>query len=237
MTTVARESKIDIWGYNTIAKQILSPIILGAILFGLAGTTDWLWGWVFNIVHTLVWVGMTMALIRYNPELLNARGKRHKGTKGWDMVLLSIFGAAWIAIPVMGGLDVRYGWTAAQFPVVLALLGAGLIVAGFALTTWGMIVNRNFEFTVRLQEDRGHQVITTGPYQLVRHPGYTGVIISFFIGMPLLLGSLPAFIPALIGALALIVRTALEDRTLQADLPGYQAFTQQTRYRLLPGIW
>lgn len=234
--TTNQQSKINIWGYNTIAKQLLSPVILGIILFALAGTTDWPWGWVFNILHVIVWAGMTFALIRWNPELLNARGKRGQGTKGWDMVLLSLYGIAWIAMVIVGALDRRYGWTV-PFPVLLPVIGAVLVVAGFALTTWGMVVNRNFEVTVRLQNDRNHNVITSGPYQYVRHPGYTGVIMSFFIGMPLVLNSLPAFIPAIIGAVVMIVRTALEDRTLQAELPGYREYTQQTRYRLLPGVW
>jgi protein-S-isoprenylcysteine O-methyltransferase Ste14 len=237
MSTVTQENKINIWGYNTIAKQILSPIILGVVLFALAGTTDWLWGWVFNVLHVLVWVGMTVALIVGNPELLNARGKRAKGTKGWDMVVLSIYGLAWISMVVVGALDMRYGWTQTPFPLLLALIGCALMVAGFALTTWGMVVNRNFELTVRLQEDRGHNVATTGPYRYVRHPGYTGVIISFFIGMPLVLNSVPALIPAVIGAAVMILRTALEDRTLQAELPGYREYTETTQYRLLPKVW
>ena len=237
MTAVTQENKINVWGYNTIAKQVLSPLILGLVLFGLAGTTDWTWGWVFNIVHTLVWVSMTVALIVANPELLNARGKREKGTKGWDMVLLSLYGLAWLAMLIVAALDVRYGWTAATTPVVAGVVGAGLMIAGFALTTWGMIVNRNFELTVRLQEDRGHAVTTTGPYRIVRHPGYTGVIASFFIGMPLVLWSLPALLPALVGAVVMIVRTAMEDNTLHNELPGYREFAQETRYRLLPGVW
>ena len=237
MTTVAPECKINIWGYNTIAKQVLSPIILGVVLFALAGTTDWLQGWLFNIVHTAVWVGMTIALIYGNPELLNARGKREKGTKGWDMVLLSLYGLAWLALLVVAALDARYGWTAAPTSPALVLIGSGLMIAGFALMTWGMLVNRHFELTVRLQEERGHNVVTTGPYRFVRHPGYTGVILSFFIGMPLVLGSVPAIIPAIIGAIVMIVRTALEDRMLHNELPGYLQYAQETRYRLLPGVW
>ena len=231
-----KRETINLWGFNTIAKQLLSPIILGALMFALAGTTDWAWGWIFNILHFVVWAGMTLALVLYNPELLNIRGRRQQGTKGWDNVLLGIYGLAWIAMIVVAAVDVRYGWTA-PFPVWLRVVGAVLMVAGFALTTWGMVVNRHFEGTVRLQTERNHAVIKDGPYQYVRHPGYTGVIMSFFIGMPLVLSSLPAFIPALIGAIVIVIRTAKEDRTLQVELPGYTDFTQETRYRLLPGVW
>lgn len=236
MSAVTHGRKVNVWGYNTIAKQILSPISLGVVLFALAGTTDWFWGWVFNVLHFIVWIGMTVAVILWNPELLNARGKRGKGTKSWDMALLSIYGITWIAVIVVAALDVRYGWSS-PFATVLPVIGSVLMVAGFALTTWGMIVNRNFEVTVRLQEDRSHNVITSGPYQYMRHPGYTGVIMSFFIGMPLVLNSVPAFLPALIGAVVMILRTWMEDRTLQNELPGYREYTQQTRYRLLPGVW
>lgn len=236
MSTMTRQPRINIWGYNTIAKQILSPVILGAVLFALAGTTDWVWGWVFNILHVLVWLGMTIALAAWNPELLNARGKRGEGTKSWDMVLLGIYGMSWIVLIVVAGLDYRYGWTN-NFPTFLAWDGCLLMIVGFVLTTWSMVVNRNFEPTVRLQDDREHHVIRSGPYAYVRHPGYVGVMISFFLGMPLVLNSYVALIPALIGAVVMMIRTAMEDRTLQAELPGYKAYAEDVRFRLAPGLW
>ncbi len=235
-TKTVDATKLNRYGWNTIAKQILSPIILGVILFALAGTTDWQWGWVFNIIHFVAWTGMTLILWRVNPEVLNARGKREAGTKTWDLIALGIYGLAWIVMIVVGALDVRYGWTG-PLPAAVYIVGNVLILFGFALTTWPMMVNRNFEVTVRIQSDRGHQVTTDGPYRYVRHPGYVGVIIAFYFGMPLALGSLAMVIPALIGLVTLVIRTALEDRTLQAELPGYVEFTQQTRYRLLPGVW
>jgi protein-S-isoprenylcysteine O-methyltransferase Ste14 len=229
-------SKINIWGYNTIAKQVLAPIILAVIMFALAGTTDWLWGWVFSVVHFLAWLMMTVVLIRSNPELLNARGKRRTDAKSWDMVILAIYGINWIALVFLGALDMRFGWTGSISPF-WHVLGNALILIGFAITTWAMAVNRNFEVAVRIQDDRDHHVISDGPYRYVRHPGYTGVILAFYFGMPLALGSLPAGIMAIIGLVVMIVRTALEDRTLQHELPGYAEFMQQTRYRLLPGVW
>ena len=228
--------RLNMWGYNTIAKQVLSPIILAVIMFALAGTTDWPWGWLFSVVHVLAWVMMTIVLLRENPELLNARGKRRADAKRWDMVILVFYGINWIALLVFGALDRRYGWTAPVSPV-WHILGNALILLGFAITTWAMAVNRNFEVAVRIQEDRGHNVISSGPYRYVRHPGYTGVILSFYLGMPLALGSWPAGLMALIGLVIMVVRTALEDRTLQDELPGYTEFTQKTRYRLFPGVW
>lgn len=228
--------RLDKWGMNTLSKQILSPVLLAAFMFALAGTTDWLWGWVFHIVHTGVWVIMSIVLVIANPELLNRRGRRQANDKTWDFIMVAIYGITWILMLVAAALDVRYAYT----PPVGALwhlIGNLLIVAGFAITTWSMAVNRHFEVTVRIQDDRDHHVITAGPYRYVRHPGYSGVIVAFYFGMPLALGSTLAALFAVLGLITMIVRTAFEDRTLQAELPGYAAYAAQTRYRLLPGIW
>lgn len=90
--------------------------------------------------------------------------------------------------------------------------------------------------TVRIQSERGHQVVSSGPYRFVRHPGYAGALWGF-LAVPVWLDSAWAFLPALLLMGILVLRTALEDKTLQAELPGYKEFTQKTRYRLLPGIW
>lgn len=238
MTTQVQPTtiRIDKWGMNTIAKQFLAPILLAALMFAVAETTDWLWGWVFHIVHWLAWLMMTVVLIRSNPELLNRRGRRQANDKLWDFIMVSIYGITWILMLLLAAFDVRYAWTAPIAPV-WHILGNLLILLGFALTTWAMAANRHFEVTVRIQNDRNHHVISDGPYRYVRHPGYTGVILAFYFGMPLALGSWPAAVMAVIGLVTMVVRTALEDRTLQAELPGYSDFTQQTRYRLVPGIW
>jgi protein-S-isoprenylcysteine O-methyltransferase Ste14 len=135
----------------------------------------------------------------------------------------------------VAGLDHRYGWSAPGSPVVY--IAGDLIVAGaFALLAWSMVVNRHFEGTVRIQEGRGHQVISSGPYRYVRHPGYAAVILTF-MGTGLAVGSWAGLLVGALGSILFVVRTALEDRTLQAELPGYTEFARQTRYRLLPGVW
>jgi protein-S-isoprenylcysteine O-methyltransferase Ste14 len=225
------------WGWNTVAKQILAPIFLAPLILWLA--KDWRWptGWAFNVAHAFVWTANTVILLRFHPELLNARGRgTQSDTKTWDVVLLSLYGIAWLSMLIVGALDHRFGWSA-EMPLVLVALGLLLMIVGFGFTTWAMVENRHFELSVRIQEDRDHRVYTGGPYQFMRHPGYTGVILSFFVGMPLALASWTAFIPALVGAIVMIVRTYLEDMTLQRELDGYTDFTAQTRYRLLPGVW
>jgi protein-S-isoprenylcysteine O-methyltransferase Ste14 len=105
------------------------------------------------------------------------------------------------------------------------------------LLTWAMAVNTHFEKTVRIQHDRGHRVIDSGPYRIVRHPGYLGAILGFTLAAPLLLGSWWSFVPAVAAVVCLIIRTSLEDRTLQNELDGYKDYAQNVRYRLLPGLW
>jgi protein-S-isoprenylcysteine O-methyltransferase Ste14 len=108
--------------------------------------------------------------------------------------------------------------------------------SGHALLVWSMVANAYFSLIVRIQADRSHQVVSSGPYRFVRHPGYLGSIL-FFLSTSLLLGSWWALIPGAAAALLIVIRTALEDRTLHAELPGYADYVERVRYRLLPGIW
>ncbi|UCC65296.1 MAG: isoprenylcysteine carboxylmethyltransferase family protein, partial [Anaerolineae bacterium] len=136
---------------------------------------------------------------------------------------------------VVAGLDARFEWSTS---VPLALHIGGLIasVLGWALFMWAMGANAFFSEAVRIQEERGHTVVTNGPYRYVRHPGYVGAILAL-LATPLLLGSLWALVPAGLAAIGYVVRTGLEDKTLQEELDGYKDYTRQVRYRLLPGVW
>jgi len=129
----------------------------------------------------------------------------------------------------------HFGWSSPK-PLSVHLIGMGAVALGFALFMWAMVSNAYFSEVVRIQEDRGHQVATDGPYRFVRHPGYSGAILAF-LGTPLLLGSWWALIPTGFGVGGYILRTALEDKTLQLELEGYQAYTEQVHYRLIPGVW
>lgn len=227
---------LDRYEANALAKAVLAPAVIAAAMFWLAGTTTWTWGWIFNGVHEALWIGNTVAIAALNRELLAERGKRHADTRRWDTVLVGLFGLAWFVQLVVASLDVRRGWTTG-FAIELRVVGLALMVLGFGLLTWSMVVNRHFEPGVRIQTERAHAVISSGPYGVVRHPGYTGTIASFFVGMPLVLGSWPAFLAAAAGTILLVVRTALEDRLLRAELAGYAAFARRVRYRLVPGVW
>jgi len=211
-------------------------LILPAALFISSGRLDWVLAWVF-IGVLLTGAGLnTFIMIRKNPGLFAERSQTREGAKTWDKVLsrlMGVFGS--VGMLVIAGLDVRFGWSP-QIPLVLQIAALVTSVLGYVLTSWAMASNRFFSAVVRIQTDRGHTVVSSGPYQLVRHPGYAGGIICT-LTMPIILSSLWAFI--LVGLLisTYIVRTALEDRTLQNELDGYKEYAQQVRYRLLPRIW
>ena len=157
-------------------------------------------------------------------------------TKPWDKALLSLFGLAYLFVPITGALDAgRYGWS--SMPQALWVLGLVLYAVFTFFTTWAMAVNTHFEKTVRIQTDREHRVIDTGPYRIVRHPGYAGTILGFLLSPPFLLLSWWALVPAGAAALVLVVRTALEDRFLRRELEGYAEYAKRVRYRLVPFLW
>jgi protein-S-isoprenylcysteine O-methyltransferase Ste14 len=214
---------------------IAVPIYFGLFMFLPAGTLAWVRGWVFiaMFIGSLAIVGVL--LWRVNPEVVVARTGVQTGTKPWDKVLLCFLLPAFYAIiPVAALDDGRFHW----FPLSwwVSAVGYVLFFAGLALVARAEAVNKHFEVTVRIQTDRGHTVVDTGPYRVVRHPGYVAGII-FSIGAALALGSLWALVPAGIASALLILRTRWEDQMLQAELPGYREYAERVRYRLLPGVW
>ena len=136
---------------------------------------------------------------------------------------------------IVAGLDHRYNWSA-EFPLWLIVLGFILTSIGYAFAAWALAENRFFSSVVRIQTDRGHVVCDSGPYRFVRHPGYAGNMLALF-GIVLALGSVWTLIPAAVASIIAVIRTALEDQTLQEELPGYRDYTRRVRYRLIPGIY
>jgi protein-S-isoprenylcysteine O-methyltransferase Ste14 len=218
-------------GFVSLAVTI---IVMAVLLFATAGTLSWPLGWWFILAFVLC-VLVAMAIIwRANPELFTARSRVQPGTKSWDYIFLILVVAGFILMPLVAGLDFRFGWSAV--PGWVVVLGYVLFVLSFAGQTWPQAVNRHFEPGVRIQQDRGQTVIDTGPYAIVRHPGYiSGALLA--LSIPLMLASWWALVPALVATLALAIRTPLEERTLRAELPGYTEYTQRVRYRWVPGVW
>jgi len=224
-------SKIFSW----IRGAFLGMVAYSALLILASGKWNWLWGWVYITLLTLAMAAHVVVLVPLNPVLLadRAGGLRQPGTKRWDIWLTMIAGLIFISIMIVAALDERWGWTGAVAPG-WHIAGILLFIIWWVIFLWAMASNPFFSESVRIHED--HQVAQRGPYRLVRHPGYLGNLIGC-LGQPLLLGSWWAFVPSIIVLIAFVIRTALEDKTLQNELDGYSDYAKQVRYRLIPGIW
>jgi protein-S-isoprenylcysteine O-methyltransferase Ste14 len=218
-----------------ILDQVLGIAAMAVALFWSAGRIDWWAAWAGIAVWIAFYVAMDILLLRFNPELMAERLNPPKRAKSWDRAIMSIFRLTTLVRYILAGLDQRYGWTDG-FPVAAQLAGLIVCVLSYALLAWAMTSNTFFSQIMRIQSEREHTVVTRGPYRYVRHPAYIGMIL-FEPAMSTLLASWPAIIAGGLCSVLLILRTALEDRTLQAELPGYVDYAHRVRYRLVPGIW
>jgi len=216
--------------------QVMFVLLLqAAILFAAAGSVSWVWAWVYMgiCVASLLINGAIM--LRTGPETIAERG-RFSETERWDKLV----GGAWalalfLVVPLLAGLDTRFGWTQHLGPE-WNVLGAALLSLGLGLAAWAMIANAYFSTAVRIQSDRGQRVCRAGSYRVVRHPGYLGFVLQS-LGTPLILVSLWSLIPGIAAAVLMVVRTVLEDRFLRFRLSGYGEYAKEVRYRLVPRVW
>jgi protein-S-isoprenylcysteine O-methyltransferase Ste14 len=217
-------------------QMIAALVIFGALLFLAAGRLDWLQGWVYLGMNALTQVLSAIVLIPRRPEMLAERSQVRAGTKDWDRLLApAIVIVGTLAVLITAGLDIRLGWSS-PMNIGLWCFGLGTAFTSQMFVLWAMASNPFFATTVRIQEDRDHAVTTHGPYRLVRHPGYAGSLVYNLV-LPLVLGSWWVFIPALLTMVLTLIRTWLEDRTLHAELPGYDEYAVKVRYRLIPYVW
>ena len=217
------------------AQVAIGIFLQAAILFLAAGRLTWMWAWVFLGIYLVGVLVNATFLMRTGPATIAERG-RPKEMKTWDKVVGGLWGVAqFLLLPLVAGPDVRFGWTG-TLALAWHAAGAVLFAAGLGLFGWAMITNAYFSTAARIQSDCGQTVCRSGPYRFVRHPGHVGAIVQPF-GIPHLLGSLWALIPGLAAAALRALRTALEDRLLQTELPGYREYAQEVRCRLLPGVW
>lgn len=216
-------------------EEFLGVLVMAVALFWSAGRLDWPAAWAAIGVWVAWYAAMDLLVLRYQPDLLAERLKPPEGAKKWDKLLMSTVRLLTLARYILAGLDQRYGWTSG-FPPAAQLAGLAVCLLSASLFTWAMYSNRFFSQVVRLQTERGQTVATGGPYRFVRHPGNLAMIL-FDPAMSTLLASWPAILAGGVIAILLVVRTALEDRDLLTELPGYADYASRVKYRLVPRIW
>jgi len=229
-----RELRIRQGIWRRARQLFIQSLIIGVILFLGSGRPGWVWAWLYLGYSILQILVNFIVMRRTNPELIAERAEGSKRTQPWDRTIAVISVPLGLAILIIAALDERWAWS--TVPLWVNLVGAVLMVLGSSLSSWAMLTNAYFSTAIRIQQDRGHTVVTEGPYRIIRHPGYLGWAVAG-LSTALLFGSLWALIPAGLILGPMIVRTALEDRTLQEGLEGYREYAQQVRYRLVPRVW
>lgn len=222
---------------RVIAQMFLFVVVVPFLPLLISRQWDWWQAWAYALICILGFVVSRAIAARRHPGLLAERGRflNHEDAKPWDKTLAPLVGLGGAVVPLVAGLDALFGWPP-DFRFGIEMVGLTLLLAGYALGSYALIENAYFSGMVRIQTDRGHQVVSSGPYRWVRHPGYAGALLAY-LGTPLFLDSIWALLPAVFLTVTLIIRTQLEDQTLQAELGGYSDYAQQVHDRLLPGVW
>jgi len=219
-------------------RVIMIHLSIPLILLACGGDIRWWQAWVFSLLIVAAGVGGRIWAERRHPGLMAERTRSLKApdVKAWDKVLAPLMALS-LSFPlvIVAGLDHRFGWSPV-FPTWLNITGIFLIALGYAFAAWALAENRFFSSMMRIQTDRGHVVCDSGPYRIVRHPGYAGSLPPL-PGIVMALGSAWTLIPVGVALVVAVIRTAMEDRTLQEELPGYREYASRVRYRLFPGLY
>lgn len=222
---------------KTVIQLLVFVILVPLLPLLVSRHWDWWEAWVFALVCIGGFFASRFIVARRWPDLIaeRARFTDHKDTKPWDRILAPLVGLGGALVPLAAGLEALAGGTVV-FSLPLKIFALALITGGYAFGTWALYENRFFSGVVRIQSDRSQQVVSHGPYRFIRHPGYAGALLTYF-ATPILLESPWAFVPAVFFAIVLVLRTFLEDNTLQQELEGYREYAGRVRYRLVPGVW
>jgi len=219
-------------------RLVVVYLLIPLILFICGGDFGWWQAWLYSMLFLTAGIGGRMWAEKRHPGLTAERQniENIQNAKAWDKVLAPLMAVS-VVFPmvIVAGLDHRYNWSS-EFPLWLIVIGFFLISVGYAFGAWALAENRFFSSMVRIQTNRGHVVCDSGPYRFVRHPGYAGTILALF-GIVLALGSVWTLIPTAVASIIAVIRTALEDQTLQEELPGYRDYARRVRYRLITGIY
>jgi protein-S-isoprenylcysteine O-methyltransferase Ste14 len=219
-------------------RLVVVYLSIPLVLLLCGGDFGWWQAWIYSLLIVATGIGGRIWAERRHPGLMAERQniEKFQGAKAWDKVLAPMMALS-VSFPlvIVAGLDHRFGWSPV-FPPVLIVPGFILISLGYVFSVWALVENRFFSSTVRIQTERGHVVCDSGPYRIVRHPGYAGNMLSL-PGIVLALGSVWTLIPVAVALIISVIRTVLEDQTLQKELPGYADYVRRVHYRLMPGIY
>ena len=224
---------------RTVLQLLVFIVLVPFLPLLISLKWDWWEAWAYALIGVLGFIVSRLLVNLRHPDLIaeRARFMGHKDIEPWDNLLARLVGLGGGLIPMVAGLDARLGWSVTDYNLSVELVALFFILIGYGIGTWALMENRFFSGVVRIQKERGHHVISTGPYAWIRHPGYAGALLTYFV-TPLLLDSPWTFAPVVFITIVLLIRTDLEDRTLKRELPGYKEYAaQKTRYRLVPGIW
>jgi protein-S-isoprenylcysteine O-methyltransferase Ste14 len=220
-----------------VIQLLLFIIVIPFLPLFISGSWDWWEAWVYGFINVLGFAISRAMAAKRNPDLISERAQfmKHENVFNWDKILAPLLVLGGGFIPLVVGLDELLNWSPA-FSILIKIISLAIILTGYIWGSYALIRNRFFSGMVRIQSDRGHQVISSGPYRWMRHPGYAGAIWTY-LATPLFLDSRWAFIPAVLLVILLVIRTSLEDKVLQVELEGYSEYADQVQYRLFPGVW
>ncbi len=232
-----QNSQVEL-GVRYWVALVLTYLLMPLALLLCGWDIAWWQGWLFSALFIIIAIVSRVKAEKRHPGLLAERSKfgKDQNVKPWDKVLAPLMAIS-ISFPlfIVAGLDHNFGWSP-KFPVWLNLLGFVLIIVGYSFATWAMVENRFFSTMTRIQMDRGHVVCDSGPYQIVRHPAYSGNMLAL-PGIVMALGSVWTILPVIVALIITVIRTLLEDRTLQKELPGYKEYASRVHHRLIPFIF
>lgn len=232
-----KQSKISIHGVKYILRICFQLLFQIGIVFISGGTFDiGIRILLYFILLTGSYMASLLMIIYRNPEVLNERTKNIEvNTESWDKILLPVYViCTFVVMNIFIGLDIRYGWGHLDFRYFF--VGLILYIFSIVIVTKSMIENKYFESSSRIQAERNQSVVSTGIYSIVRHPGYSSIII-WALSIPLITGIICTLIPSVSIIIIIFVRTYLEDRMLKKELKGYRAYSKKVKYRIIPYIW
>jgi len=219
-----------------LAAFLASLFLTAVLIFGGAGRLDWNLGWLFAAAWVLPKLGFVVLLRWRNPDLLIERATRHPNTQPYERIVLPVYFVLAFGTFLIASLDGgRFHWSG-EVPGLLIVAAYLVYLLGNGLAGWAMNSNPFLSSESRIQTERGQYVVSSGPYQFIRHPTYLAALLLWPVTGPML-GSWWAIIPGLFTALMMVIRTYLEDRMLTVELSGYADYANKVRYRLVPGLW